>query len=68
MLRHGTIYFDKSFKRMSFGRPIFHNEYCAEISYKGKRYRKRSRNLAVVEHWIDNMADRFYEQEKEKSK
>nr|DAG47866.1 MAG TPA: hypothetical protein [Bacteriophage sp.] len=52
---------------MSFGKPIFHNEYCAEISYKGKRFRKRSRNLAVVEHWLANMADRFYEQEKEKS-
>lgn len=40
----GNIYFDKSFKDMYWGRPRNHNEYRADVSYSGKRYRKRSKN------------------------
>lgn len=53
----GSIYFDKSFKGFRFGKPTYHNEYRGEIRIDGVRYRKRSRNLHVVERWLDNLVD-----------
>ena len=38
----GNIYFDNSFKDMYWGKPRSHNEYRAEVTYGGHRYRKRS--------------------------
>lgn len=40
----GNIYFDKSFKDMSWGAPRNHNEYRADVTYNGQRHRMRSRN------------------------
>ena len=40
----GSISFDKSFKDMYWGRPRNHNEYRADVTYNGRRYRKRSKN------------------------
>lgn len=39
----GTIYHDKSSKGLNlYGKPSRHNAYRAEVSYQGKKYRKRS--------------------------
>ena len=55
----GYIYFDKSYKGMKWGKPCNHNEYCAEITVNGKRYRKRSRIKSVCEDFIQNILNRY---------
>ena len=56
--KRGCIYFDNSFKEMRWGKPVTHQEYCAEIQIDGKRYRKRSRDYHECENWLQWIKDR----------
>jgi len=51
----GCVYLDKSFKKMSWGKPINHNEYRADVFYGGVRYRKRSKNREVCIQFLRDM-------------
>lgn len=58
--RRGTIYFDTSCKRVSFGRPVSHNLWCAEIVIKGKRYRKRNKDYEKCVSFLERMTAEYY--------
>ena len=53
--RKGCIYWDKSVKKKLGGNYVNHAIWRAEITINGKRYRKRHRDRAFLELWLDTM-------------
>jgi len=50
--RGPCVYFDTSSKGEKHKR---HNTYRADITIRGRRYRARNKNRAVLERWIKSM-------------
>lgn len=57
--RTGTIYIESHVRRYVRGVGLVSgHRYVGEITVDGKRYRKRSAYLSVVEFWLKNMIER----------
>ncbi len=48
----GSISFDKSYKDMFWGRVRNHNEYRADVTYNGERFRMRSKSYKACEQFL----------------
>lgn len=60
-MKRGTIYWDKSFKDMAWGRARNHNCWRAEIVINGVRYRKRSKDKRVCEEFLQVLIEKYVE-------